>query len=370
MKITFVSTGSKIDEFPPSKGGIEILEYDLIKELKKRSHSIQLYSSKSSIENSIEIGSKIPFDRLHNFYSMHNCWTKKKLVSGEIIHCHYPLTAYPFLGLKPLIYSEHNWYNLPQAKFHKTLFTPIFSFFQKKVYKKADRIIALSTEIQEIIQNKIPKQKEKVVFIPNFVDSNEFVPQKKNSNKILFVGRLDKEKNLELLIEVLGELKNKFDFELHAVGEGPERKKLELKAKKTGIKHKFYGFVSHNKLPLFFGSSAVFVLPSLFEVMPVVVLEAMSSECAVIASNAFGIKDQIGSKEGLIFEQENKNELKQHLISVLSSKSLTFSLGKKARQKVLNEFDVKIIAEKTESLYKQVLEEKKNKLNKRKLKKK
>jgi len=360
MNITFISTGSRIDYFPPVQGGIEILEYDLIKELKKRGNKIQLFCSKSSVENSVEIGSpKISFDKIHNFLSMYNCYSKKKLVQGEILHCHYPLTAFPFLDSKPLVYSEHNWYNLPEAKYHKTIFTPMFDFFQNKVYEKADRIIALSSEIQKIIQEKIPKQKDKVVFIPNFTDSAVFIPEKKQSNKIIFAGRLDKEKGLNLLIEVLGELKNNFDFELIILGNGPLKNELELQAKKTGIKFEFLGFVHHNKLHDYFSSSSIFVLPSYFEVMPVVVLEAMSSGCAVIASDAFGINDQIGSGEGLIFRKGNKKELREKLIQLLSSSSLTASLGKKARQKVLNEFDVKVIAEKTEKLYKKVLEEKK-----------
>ncbi len=360
MKITFISAGSRIDYFPPVKGGIEILEYDLIRELKSKGHEIQLYASKSVLENSVEIGSDISFDRLHNFFSILNCYRKKNLLKGEILHAHYPLTAFPFLG-KPLVYTEHNWYNLPESNLHKTFFTPIFSFFQNKVYRKADRIIALSSEIKEIIQKKVPERKEKVVFIPNFVNSLVFVPQKKEKNHILFVGRLDKEKNLGLLIEVLGELKEKFDFELKIVGDGPLKKKLELQAKKAGIKFNFFGQVKHSELPFFFGSALIFVLPSFFEVMPVVVLEAMSSECAVIASDAFGIKDQIDSgKNGFVFEKGNKQQLKERLLELLSNPSLCSEFGKKAREKVLNEFDSKVIARKLEKVYAEVLEERKN----------
>ncbi len=358
MKITFISTGSVIDVFPPKKGGIEILEYDLIKQLEKKGNEIQLYASKSSLSNSVEIGLKTKNGRIHNFLSMLNCYKKKNLVKGEIIHCHYPLTAFPFLD-KPLVYSEHNWYNLPEARFHKTFFTPVFNFFQNQVYNKADRIIALSSEIQKIIQEKI-EDKNKVVFIPNFVDSEVFVPKQKEKNKILFVGRLAKEKNLSLLIEVLGEIKKDFEFELQIIGAGPLRKELEEQAEKAEINHEFFGFVNHKELPFFFGNASIFILPSFFEVMPVVILEAMSSECGIIASDAFGIKDQIGTGEGLIFEKGNKEQLKKHLISLLSSDSLCRQLGKKARQKVLNEFDVKVIAEKIENLYKEVLEEKKH----------
>jgi glycosyltransferase involved in cell wall biosynthesis len=357
MNITFVSTGSRIDCFPPVKGGIEILEFDLIQELKRRGHSVQLFASKSELPDSVAIGSSIPFDRIHNFASMLNCYRKKHLTKGEIIHAHYPLTAFPFLN-KTLIYSEHNWYNLPHAKFHKTPFTSFFNFIQGKVYKKASRIIALSSEIKEIIQRKVPERKEKVIYIPNFVDAKKFFPGKKEANKIVFVGRLDKEKGLHLLIEALAELQNKFDFELNVLGEGPLRKELELKAKNSGIKFNFFGFVMHSEIPFFLASASIFVLPSFFEVMPVSVIEAMSSGCAVIASNAFGVKDLIGKKEGLIFEKGSKVQLKEKLSELLSSASLCNYFGKKAREKVLKEFDVRIISEKTEKLYREALEEK------------
>jgi len=357
MKITFVSTGTVIDVFPLKGGGIEVLEFELIKALKRKGHEVQLFASHSITPNSVNIGFNwIKNERIHSFTSMLNCHTKKKLVEGQIIHCHYALTAVPFLGLRPLVYTEHNWYNLPGMDFHRTLFTGFFDSAQKKVYEKADRIIALSSEIKKIIKSKV-REKEKVEFIPNFVNTKIFAPKKKIPNRILFVGRLAKEKGINLL---LNSLKGQKDYELLIAGEGPEKKALEQLASRNEIKAKFLGFVPHNKLPSLFSSASIFVLSSYFEVMPVVVLEAMSSGCAVIASDAFGIRDQIDQeKNGFIFNKGNQEQLKQKINELLKDEGKAKELGRKARHKALKEFDVQIIAGKTELLYKEVLEARK-----------
>ncbi|MFH1544988.1 MAG: glycosyltransferase family 4 protein [archaeon] len=353
MKISFISNGSVIDCFPPFTGGIEALEFDLIKELKRRGNSVQLFASQSTLPNSVNIGFNwIWNERLHNFTSMMNCYFKKRKINGDLIHAHYPLTAIPFLGLKPLIYTEHNWYNLPGMDFHRTFFTRFFDSTQKKVYEKADRIIALSSEIKKIIESKT--NPEKVVLIPNFVNTKKFSPSKKIPNRIIFVGRLEKEKGIDLLLNAL---KGEKDYELCIIGEGSEKKNLQELASKNKVNATFKGLIPHSALNKEFASASIFVLPSFFEVMPVVVLEALSSGCAVIASDAFGIRDEIeNEKDGLVFKKGNLQQLKEKLNLLLKDENRVKLLGRNAREKALKEFDVQIIAEKTEKLYREVLE--------------
>jgi len=174
---------------------------------------------------------------------MMNCYKKRKQLNAEIIHCSHPLTAFPFLGLKPLVYTEHNWYNLKEAKAHRTAFTPIFDLAQARVYKKADRIIAISSEMKRILEKKVEKlcgkaEKRKVIFIPNYIDTSKFVSKKKIHSRILFVGRLAKEKGIDLLLRALEGQK---DYELRIAGEGKERENLERIAKEKKNKRKIFG---------------------------------------------------------------------------------------------------------------------------------
>ncbi|MDO8537294.1 MAG: glycosyltransferase family 4 protein [archaeon] len=353
MKIAFVSTGSLIDFFPPKQGAIESLEHELIIQLQKRKHQIQLFASFPKMHNSVSLGTLfIQNHRLHNFYSMINAHLKAKQLDADIVHAHYPLTALPFLGKKPLIYTEHNWYNISGMNFHSTPFTPIFNYAQNKVYSKSDKIIALCTEMkQNLLQQKIPQ--EKIELIPNFVNSVEFSSQKKKPNSILFIGRLEKEKRLDLLLKAL---EGKKDYSLTIAGAGSQKNNLMKLADSLNINANFLGFVGRKKAIDLFASHSIFVLPSDFEVMSLAVLEAMSSECAVIASNTFGTQEQIVSeKNGLIFEKGNQNQLSKNLELLLSDEKLASKLGKNARQKVLKEFDSKIVAGKIEKVYESVL---------------
>jgi glycosyltransferase involved in cell wall biosynthesis len=353
LKVCIVSTGSINDCFPPKTGGIEVLEFDLIKQFSKKGIQVQLFASKSSIPNSIEIGSKIKSPRIHQFLAMLKCFAKRSKLNADIVHCHHPLTALPFLKKKPLVFTEHNWYNLPGMDFHRTIFTKIFDLAQKKVYKKADKIIALSSEMLEILTKKISK--EKIVLIPNFVDSTLFKPLKKDFKKILFVGRLEKEKGIPLLFKALKGLKN---YELLIIGDGSQKKQLQKMALNLRINARFLGQVPHDKLVKEFGTAGIFVLPSYFEVMPVVILEAMSSGCAIIASNAFGIKDQIDSQEnGFIIEKGNSVQLKEKLELLLNDASLQKIFGAKARKKVLKKFDATIVSQQIIKLYEELINE-------------
>lgn len=349
MKIAFVSTGSLIDFFPPKQGAIESLEHELILQLQKRNHQIQLFASFPKMQNSVSLGTlMIQNQRLHNFYSMINAQLKAKQLDAEIVHAHYPLTALAFLGKKPLIYSEHNWYNLNGMNFHSTPFTPIFNFVQQKVYSKADKIIALCSEMKRyFLEIGIPE--EKIELIPNFVNSQTFKPVKKKKNSILFVGRLEKEKRLDLLLK---SLEGKKDYSLTIAGNGSQKNKLISLSNELKINANFLGFVGRKKIQELFASHSIFVLPSDFEVMSLAVLEAMSSGCAVIASNTFGTKDQIDSeKNGLIFEKGNEKDLSNKLSLLLGNNSFSKKLGSNARKKVLKKFDSRIIAKKIEKVY-------------------
>ena len=106
-----------------------------------------------------------------------------------------------------------------------------------------------------------------MVLIPKTVDiSNRF------NNKLLLVGRLEKQKNFSLLIEKLKDT----DYLLHIYGEGTERDVLEKLSIKNNIKSSFFGNIPNQELVNIYGNYK-FLLPSKFEGNPKVILEAMAS---------------------------------------------------------------------------------------------
>ena len=142
--------------------------------------------------------------------------------------------------------------------------------------------------------------------IPNGVDAEFFRPGAARSKvsgsnsplRILFVGRFQQQKNLGFLLRQLAKLPSG-SFELHLVGDGPQKKCLEHLAEQLGINKSiiWYGWIPRATLPKVYQSVDCLVNPSLYEGMPNVVLEAMACGLPVIAS-------KIPGHEALVLEEE------------------------------------------------------------------
>lgn len=122
--------------------------------------------------------------------------------------------------------------------------------------------------------------------IPNGVDSLRFLPIEKNQSgkiRFLFIGRLEKYKGIKTLIEAWAKLNNSYKAELHIVGGGSyENKILSLLSSHSNIV--YHGLADEAKLQKIYGESDIFIYPTLRDIYPLVVLEALSSGLLVITS--------------------------------------------------------------------------------------
>jgi len=193
------------------------------------------------------------------------------------------------LYVKPLI--ARSGYMLSKAT--TGLKKKIVLIIEEFIFKRADLISVTSMEDYNYVINSY--NKSDVHLIPNFVDTNTFknLHIKRIKNKILYVGRLNYEKNLFNLIKCMSELK----LDLVLYGDGEQRTELELYAKKLKVNVEFKGSVNNNELPLIYNSYRYYVLPSLREGMPKTLMEAMSCGCLCIGTNVSGIKELISDGE-------------------------------------------------------------------------
>jgi glycosyltransferase involved in cell wall biosynthesis len=100
----------------------------------------------------------------------------------------------------------------------------------------------------------------------------------------------------------------------------------------------------------------IFVLPSLWEVIPLGLLEAMSMEKACIATGIPGTKEAITDGEnGLLIDVESPEQLAEKIMQLLSDEFLRTRLGKNARQKVIRQFDIRTLVQKNEALYQHLI---------------
>ncbi|MDO5750367.1 MAG: glycosyltransferase [Rothia sp. (in: high G+C Gram-positive bacteria)] len=140
--------------------------------------------------------------------------------------------------------------------------------------------------------------------------------------RIAFVGRLAREKNVDVLIEALSLLPESLNHVLlNIAGGGELREELEAKARECGVADRvfFQGFVPDEKLPDVYRSADVFCQPGTAELQSLVTLEAMSAGAPVVLANAMALphlaKDGVN---GYLFEPNNAKDLAEKLEAVLS----------------------------------------------------
>jgi glycosyltransferase involved in cell wall biosynthesis len=168
----------------------------------------------------------------------------------------------------------------------------IYQLMERMAYRYADYAIVTSENSKKYVLDmyKYPKRKN-VILMPNYVDTNTFKPKKvkKFDNRIVFVGRLNEEKNLFNLINAMA----KVGFTLDIYGNGALRNILEECARRKGAHVNFRGTVANSQLPDILNRYKYFILPSYFEGMPKTLLEAMACGLFCIGTDVGGINEVV-----------------------------------------------------------------------------
>ena len=165
-------------------------------------------------------------------------------------------------------------------------------------------------------------------FIPNAVDTSVFFPpatQRRNGGpkRLLFAGILKPNhvKGLPYLLDALRQISaSRTDWHLDIYGDGPARGEYEVKAKALGIRDRltFHGFQPKEKLAVAMREADVFVLPSLWENEPCVILEALASGLPIVASTVGDVPDMVDQASGLLVPPGQVDPLSEALLQMLS----------------------------------------------------
>lgn len=268
---------------------------------------------------------------------------KKILNSGiNLLYIQMPECCLPFLNNKkgiPVIYQKHGPAN-PVAKSKYIIgrtffFKKFFEFALKLIYKKAQWIIAIDRHtLQQIIKYG---GKNRSSLLMNAVDMKKFFPDRilrNNARKqfglneddfaIIFVGRIEKTKGPESLLDCIPFLKErKCSFHIFFAGEGTYKPYLEKCAilKQYDADVTFLGHVVHEKLSYFYNMADVLVLPSETEGVPMVILEALACGTPVVASNVGSIHDIIlNGINGIVIDDLHPEKLTKAIVEILSKK--------------------------------------------------
>ncbi len=237
----------------------------------------------------------------------------------------------------------------------------------------ADRLIVVSNKFREEIIKEFKGVARKTVVIGNGIDPETFIQEKSSPQTVLYIGRFSKEKGVSLIPEIAETIlkKNKrYKFIAVALLGGKAESIPELKEiidKFKILEKEYTNRFIWKKDPLFMDQiaelhrkSGVYIQPSLYETFGICVLEAMATGRPVVVTNVGGMPELVG-KAGLVAKPDAK-DVSQKVIKLLKNKSLRLKLSKSGIEKS-KQFDWKIIAQKTLDLYKEVIEENKQKMN-------
>jgi glycogen synthase len=171
-------------------------------------------------------------------------------------------------------------------------------------------------------------------------------------SRVLFVGRLAPQKGVDTLVAAAGLLKDPC-AQVLLVGDGPERKALERETERLGVGDRlhFVGFVTHDRLPTAMAHADVLVLPSLYEELGTVLLEAMQAGLPIVASETGGIPDVIeDGVNGLLVPPGDPEALARGIDRILSDGDLARRLSEGAQERG-KDYDWEVLAERVLRVY-------------------
>jgi len=311
----------------------------------------------------------VPFLFLFQFIAV---WRLVKREKIDLINAHWILPAgfscffVSKLLKKPLVLTTHG------PDIYALLMKGFFSPISKKIVKGADCLTATSLITAKIMADSAEIDHEKISVISMGVDSDLFEPSQKLKEEgriklskkihlkpsrpvILFIARLAKHKGADYLIEAMPEIIRKFPkTNLIIVGQGPEKESLKKLAIQLKVNDNIYflGKVPNKELPYYYNQADVFVLPSLREGLPVVLMEAMSSGCPVVATNIAGNPDMIESgQNGFLIKTKSPKKISKAILDILSDDKLKNRFIRNARETIIERYSWNVIAKRFKNVF-------------------
>lgn len=274
----------------------------------------------------------------------------------DLLHFHELELSFPAFSLfvkKPKILHLHGFNPdiLERNVIGKTIF--------KRV---ADLYIAITKQMEEdLIKVGIPENK--ITYLPNAINTNFFRPVKnKQSNLVLFIGRITYGKGVHILIRALNYLRTPICLVIIGPMDNDHdycQKLLNVIQKENSKnKHKimYLGPLDQKDILKWYQRASILILPSFWEAFPVVILEALACETAVIATSVGGVQDIIKNKEtGILVKPGNSFQLANTIQYLLDNDDIRRKIASKGREQVINQYSLEVVSRKLCDIYSQLL---------------
>jgi glycosyltransferase involved in cell wall biosynthesis len=388
MNILQVSTS-----FKPSweTGGTVRVVYEISRELVKRKHNVTVYTTDRG-QKRVDVLKNRPvnvdgilvyyFRNLSNYLAMkmkivtpyYLLFVAKNIEKYDVIHVHEHRTI-----MTVIIHHYSKKYGIPYiiqshgsvGYINKGLFKKIFDWlWGYTILHDASKLIALTqTEFNQYVEMGVPKKK--IEIIPNGINLSDYqnLPERgrfkmkysigKDEKVILFLGRINKIKGLDLLIksfyEILKEIK---DIKLVIVGpDDGFMNDLKKILKELKLEHEILviGPVYDKDKLNAYVDAYVYVLPSIYETFPMTVIESLACNTPAIITDRCGLADLFKQNNIGYIVKYKKSNLVQSLTEILLDEEIRENFSRNCRDVVEEKFNLKNSVKNLELLYDNII---------------
>ncbi len=238
------------------------------------------------------------------------------IIQNQLLGCWIPILIRRKLNIPLIIRTGYDMYEFSIFENKSTIKKLLFKYLTFLGLRFSDIYTVTSNcDKQFLIKNFSNIFSSKIKIRPNWVRIQDVALDElnytQNNKKIVSVGRIEKQKNYELIIRAL----EKTDYELDIYGEGSLKRSLSQLAENLNVKVNFFGIVSNEELYIKLKKYRYYISSSIYEGNPKSVLEAMSAGCVVIASNIKNHLEFLTDQNSILFENKIPF-LKEVLISL------------------------------------------------------
>lgn len=297
-------------------------------------------------------------------------------IKPDVIHTHHPFAIgqaakiISSLLRIPLLFTAHTRYEEYLREYFphgKKLTSKLLRSSIKSFCQKCHTVICPSQDVKKRFGEM---GIENLAVVNNSIEADFFhlpIDKSIKNPTLVYTGRLEKEKNLMFLITIAVELKKVIpNFRLLILGDGALRNILSRKIAQTKLQNNvsLLGSIDRNHLHTIYESAHIFITPSLTEVMPLSIIEAMASGLPVLALEKSRLEDVvIGEKTGFLLPKSAKI-ISKKVEYLFNNPDVLNNLAKGAHKHSLN-FSIDTKSKQLEGLYKAAISDRKDKYKSR-----
>jgi glycosyltransferase involved in cell wall biosynthesis len=284
---------------------------------------------------------------------------KIKIIHTHLVHASIAgRIAAKLAGVKSIITTRHYTYDQKEKS--------LVNWIERKTAVFNDSFIAISNAVKEYMVTREKYKPEKITVIYNGIDLSLFdsenkkiIPKNNYDFLVGSVGRLHPSKGYDTLLKSMPPVIKEFpSVKLIIIGDGIQRKYLEGLCFDLGISEQviFLGRKTPAEVIRFLKNIDLFVLASNWEGFGLALIEAMALRKPVVATKVEGICEIVeDGQTGFLVPPAQPQTLSFRIIQLLKDKPLAKRMGTKAREKVEQEFSLKVMVDKLDKFYQELL---------------